>query len=70
MNAIKFMQSWIPDNQVRKIILVGGSYAGSLAVYFRQKFPHFVDAAIASSAPISWKYDFAGMQNFLQIGNK
>lgn len=41
-----------------KTIVVGGSYFGSLATWFRMKYPHFADAAWASSAPLNIINDF------------
>ncbi|CAG8533917.1 2712_t:CDS:2 [Paraglomus brasilianum] len=46
----------IPKNA--KWIFVGGSYAGNLAAWMRQKYPDLVTAAYASSAPLKAKLDF------------
>ncbi|KAK3589950.1 hypothetical protein CHS0354_034972 [Potamilus streckersoni] len=41
-----------------KVIVFGGGYAGSLAAWFRSKYPQFVDGVVASSAPIFAEVDF------------
>ena len=41
-----------PDGSEHKWVVVGGSYAGSLAAWSRSRFPHLFAAAHASSAPI------------------
>lgn len=41
-----------------KVAVFGCSYAGTLATWMRYKFPHLVDAAWASSAPIRIVLDF------------
>ncbi|KAM3830348.1 thymus-specific serine protease [Vipera latastei] len=41
-------------------ICFGGSYPGSLAAWFRLKFPHLVSAAVSSSAAVRAEMDFKG----------
>jgi len=41
-----------PGARDSPIIVIGGHYSGSLAVWFRQKYPHLVTGAWASSAPL------------------
>ena len=44
-------------------ITFGGSYPGVMAAYARLRFPHYIAAAVSSSAPVQPILDFAGYNN-------
>lgn len=51
----KLIGSLDKDNitvQGRAVIAFGGSYGGMLAAWMRMKYPHKIQGAVASSAPI------------------
>lgn len=50
--------------QNSSVIVIGGSYAGSMATWFRQKYPHLAVGAWASSAPLLAKADFGEYKKF------
>ena len=57
-----FLSAMNEDDPKRPTILVGGSYPGALAAWFKTRYPHLAVAAWASSAvvePIAdyWEYD-------------
>lgn len=47
-----------PKYHESKVVVIGGSYAGTMATWFRQKYPHLAAGAWASSAPLLGKFDF------------
>ncbi|XP_063709095.1 thymus-specific serine protease-like [Culicoides brevitarsis] len=55
---IQWFKATTPGLADSKVILVGGSYAGTMAIWMRQKYPHLVTGSWASSAPLLAKVDF------------
>ncbi len=83
---IQYLNSWqaladyallIPDFKRKygmsmraPVIVFGGSYGGMLSTYMRIKYPHIVDGAIASSAPVTLFEGLASPKAFNQIITK
>lgn len=44
--------------QKSAVVVFGGSYAGNVAAWARLKYPHLIQGALASSAPVFAKADF------------
>lgn len=51
-NLIRYLKEDQYDSPQSPVIAFGGSYGGMLASWFRMKYPHVIDGAIAGSAPI------------------
>ncbi|XP_058831051.1 thymus-specific serine protease-like [Topomyia yanbarensis] len=55
---VEEMKNTIPGASNAKIIMAGGSYSATMVAWFRQKYPHLINGAWASSAPLLAKLDF------------
>lgn len=60
-------QEYSPSKDAKWIVF-GGSYAGSLAAWLRQKYPHLVQGAMSASGPLFAQLDFPG--KYQAIRNK
>uniref|UniRef100_A0A182VVY5 Serine protease K12H4.7 n=1 Tax=Anopheles minimus TaxID=112268 RepID=A0A182VVY5_9DIPT len=52
------MRKTIPGAANAGVIMIGGSYSATMVSWFRQKYPHLVNGAWASSAPVFAKVEF------------
>lgn len=52
-DLIMHLKYTLPGAEKSAVVAFGGSYGGMLAAWFRVKFPHLVNAALAASAPIN-----------------
>ncbi|XP_001868268.2 thymus-specific serine protease [Culex quinquefasciatus] len=55
---VEEMRRTIPGAENAKVIMAGGSYSATMVAWFRQKYPHLINGAWASSAPLLAKLDF------------
>ncbi|KAF3455138.1 hypothetical protein FNV43_RR05586 [Rhamnella rubrinervis] len=58
------------DAQKSPVIVVGGSYGGMLASWFRLKYPHIALGALASSAPILYFDNITPQNGYYSIVTK
>lgn len=62
---IKYQKATIPGLSNSKVVVVGGSYSATMATWAREKYPHLIDVAYASSAPLKAIKDFHGICPFI-----
>ncbi|KAI4334308.1 hypothetical protein L6164_019019 [Bauhinia variegata] len=56
--------------QKSPVIVIGGSYGGMLAAWFRLKYPHLALGALASSAPILYFDDITPQNGYYSVVTK
>lgn len=66
VNLIQYLRSK-PEYKHSPVIVFGGSYGGMLSAWIRMKYPHIVQGAIASSAPILQFSGVTECEAFLRI---
>ncbi|XP_034935448.1 lysosomal Pro-X carboxypeptidase isoform X2 [Chelonus insularis] len=66
VQLIEFLKS-DPKLKSSSVIAFGGSYGGMLSAWFRIKYPHIVQGAIAASAPILQFTDITDCEAFSRI---
>ncbi|XP_017844875.1 putative serine protease K12H4.7 [Drosophila busckii] len=64
---IRYQKAQHSELQHSKVILIGGSYAGSMASWMTQLYPELISASWASSAPLLAKADF---YEYMQLANE
>lgn len=52
------ISKFLAPRDIRKVLVVGGSYAGVLSSLFRAFYPQYASISLASSAPVLAKADF------------
>lgn len=64
---IAYLKDNIPGAEMSPVVVFGGSYGGMLAAWFRMKYPHIVQGAIAASAPILQFTDITPYEDFAKV---
>lgn len=67
VELIVYLKSAIHGAEKSAVIAFGGSYGGMLAAWFRMKYPHIIQGAIAASAPILQFTDLTPCNKFGQV---
>ncbi|GFY71245.1 lysosomal Pro-X carboxypeptidase [Trichonephila inaurata madagascariensis] len=66
-SLIYHLKNELPGGQKAPVIAFGGSYGGMLSAWIRIKYPHLVNGALSSSAPILLFSNAASCKNFPAI---